>query len=286
MNQQETKELMNRQKQKIQEEIDNLEEAVEETISNDTELSDGEMLDVEVDEDTDNLYHDLLQDNAVDDTADDAIKRPMIFDPAWHDYVMSHFTEDEKQFGSPTVDGLRRVTELLLAPIANCHVQLVQESNQANNYHVVASCQLDIDGKVYSDLGDATRDELASNNLHHVAAAVAATRAEARCLRKALRLKRTVLAAEERKTDESNSGVWNGNQPIHSSQMACIDQLLRRHDVDGEKFLMNAGSKRFDSLKSVSFSDAQGMIEFLNKFGDEKNEVPQSLKGYKANWLV
>lgn len=212
--------------------------------------------------------------------------------PEWNDYVLTKFSPQEMQFDSPTVDGLRRVAELLLGEIENVDISLVQESSSANAYHAIARCSMLIGGKYYSDLGDAMREGLQSGNIYRVSAAVAATRAEARVLRKALRLSRGIIAAEEKEEgansveDSGNTGEqWEEKAPISSAQIATIDHLMKRYDVNGDNFLLHAGSKPYNSIKELTKSDGSGVIKALNEYGKEGNSVPASLKGYKQGWI-
>ena len=52
--------------------------------------------------------------------------KPSFNSPEWNDYVLSLFTNEELVDGNPTVDGLRRVTELVLGKINKTHVDIVQ----------------------------------------------------------------------------------------------------------------------------------------------------------------
>ena len=49
------------------------------------------------------------------DIASDA---PSMLSPEWHDYAMTLFQEDELMNGHPLVNGLRRVSELVLGPMS------------------------------------------------------------------------------------------------------------------------------------------------------------------------
>ncbi len=123
-----------------------------------------------------------------------------VTDIEWNDYVMGHFSEKELFDGRPLCAGLRRVAELLLGKIVSSKpTQVFPPSNTGEEIGRATGVWEVIfeDMSVFSDVADAwegnTDDTFCVFNT-----ATAATRAEGRALRKALRLK--TVAAEEMTT--------------------------------------------------------------------------------------
>lgn len=249
--------------------------------------------DIVVDED------ELADGFAVDEENDDTYKnpevgevRPQIHDPKWNDYVMGQFQEDELQNGAPTLDGLRRVTEKLIGEIVESQVDVVQVPTPDNNNRATVAVHLSIgktdeNGEVVawlrlSDAADVYHGNTdAPYNKHPVATAV--SRAEARALRKALRL-RKVISAEEQSVaaelEESQTDEF-APAPIGDTQIHLLNQAAKRHNINLVKYI-NSGEKQYDSIKDVTYSAAAKMIETIHKYKEEP--VPTAIKGYDPEW--
>ena len=140
-------------------------------------------------------------------------------DVEWNDYVLSLFDEKELYDGRPLCAGLRRVAELLLGRMVISRPTQVfppTEGDSIGRATVIWEVVFE-DGSVFSDVADCwegnTDDTFCVFNT-----ATAATRAEGRALRKALRLK--TVAAEEMTKKNTASIVRSISQ---TKEMANTD---------------------------------------------------------------
>jgi hypothetical protein len=107
---------------------------------------------------------------------------------------------------------------------------------------------------------------------------MASTRAEARCLRKALQI-RGVASEEKSEVPTFNSGI---DGKITRDQINFINILSKRNNVNAWAF-MNAGKKKYESLADIPFGIAAMMVEHLSGF-QNKGIVPPDLIGFKEGW--
>jgi len=141
--------------------------------------------------------------------------------PEWNDHVLSYFEKSELYEGRPLTAGLRRVAELLLGRIVSSRPTQVfapVSGNEIGRATVVWELVF-ADGSLFSDVADCwegnTDDAFCVFNT-----ATAATRAEGRALRKALRLK-TVSAEEMTKKNTASITICNVSIPS-----ICLDVLI------------------------------------------------------------
>lgn len=214
---------------------------------------------------------------------------PAYTDPQWADWVMSQFRDDEMDpSGRPLVYGLRRLTQLLLGPVvlsltdllesprleggimspavARCHIKVLFCRDTATPYEVECS-----------DVADC----FAGNTdpaFARFPSAMAATRAEARCLRKLLRLRGA--AAEEMASVplESTAGC------ISKDQLNFINVLCRRCNIDAMKFI-NAGKQRYQSPQEINYQTAVRMVEHLSGLQNDPSKIPTDMVGFVPDWL-
>lgn len=247
-------------------------------------------------------------------------EKPDYLSPEWHDFIMSEFTEDELMDGYPVVAGLRRVAEKHLGmivesvPVDIVPVQGDGLGRATVSYRVTFlrnPYQSEIDELKYKlSHGISTKDDrfewerrltlkeacvqrISYGDVADVwhgnvddqfvafAVAVAATRAEARALRKALKLK--TLAAEELTKKVVKASEEGGEDIISVNQINFIDNLCKKLNIDVVKFL-NAGKKTYGSVNQVLRSTASKMIQELNKLQNDLGSIPEEIKGYSANW--
>ena len=121
---------------------------------------------------------------------------PSMLSAEWHDYAMTLFHESEMIDGHPLVAGLRRVAEVVLGPIVfsgPTQVFPVQREDHHGRATVVFTVEF-ANGMRYAEVADSWEGNT-DDMFCAFAVAIASTRAEARALRKALKIKG--VAAEE-----------------------------------------------------------------------------------------
>jgi len=228
-----------------------------------------------------------------DPVVDDA---PSMLSPEWHDHVLSLFDESEKIDGNPLVAGLRRVAELVLGPIVfsgPTQVFPAQRDDHHGRATVVFTIQFE-SGIKYSEVADVWEGNT-DDMFCAYAVATASTRAEARALRKALKMRG--VAAEEitRKNtaeivrnashtsgNESSDGDFNEEARMSEAQYNFIDVKCRQLNVGGKHLFKQIFS--VDSNRKVSKKVASDIIDQLNEYQRDKTSIPESIVGYTEEW--
>lgn len=212
----------------------------------------------------------------------------------WADYVMSQFKSDELEQGNPTCDGLRRITEALIGPIMGRDILVHQAPNKENYGTATVVCSVRVlnnipDHLLYSiemkeeDAADVNRFNT-QEPYHLHPTATAATRAEARALRKILRLKK-VVAAEELAGDvsEDYADIWKPNDPVQEEQVNLLDLVCQRCDINVMEYI-NSGENIYNTIYELDKNKAQSMIQHINKIQQQKVSRPIGVGAYDANW--
>jgi hypothetical protein len=212
--------------------------------------------------------------------------KPDMLSPEWSDYVLSLLSEDEMRDGNPLVHGLRRLAEKFIGEIifsSPVDTQWVKgdAAGRASVRYEVAFLTKNGTEKRYGDVADAWEGNTDDIFLVH-APAMASTRAEARALRKALKLK--AVSAEELHSKDNASQIVakNSETRIQPQQVNLIDKKCQSLDIDVEKFI--SVDKIYESIHEVEKDLAIKMIKKLNKFTNETDTIPDSIKSYKTNW--
>ena len=222
---------------------------------------------------------------------------PRCTDIGWSDYVMSHFDPSELIDGKPLVCGLRRVAELLIGPIVSSGPTQVfppKNDNEHGRATVVFKVEFDIGDHwvCYSDVADSWEGNT-DDAFCVYAVATASTRAEARALRKALKIK--AVAAEEitrkntsevlsqvnaqRQQTQVTQGEYNNDGKMTSAQGSFIIVKCKQLNINTDKLLKEV-FKTND--KSVSKKVASDVIEQLNRYQRKTEDVPETILGYEA----
>ncbi len=218
---------------------------------------------------------------------------PSMLSPEWHDYAMTLFTESEMVDGHPLVAGLRRVAELVLGPImfsGPIQVFPVQREDHHGRATVIFSVEF-ANGMRYAEVADSWEGNT-DDMFCAFAVAIASTRAEARALRKALKIKG--VAAEEltkkdtakivrdiSNTKNASEGEYDDQSRMSDAQYNFIDVKCKQLNIDGEKLFARFG---VDSGKKVSKKIASEIIDSLNDYQRDKSSIPQDIIGYKQEW--
>lgn len=218
---------------------------------------------------------------------------PSMLSPEWHDYAMGLFVESELVDGHPLVAGLRRVAELVLGPImysGPTQVFPVQRDDHHGRATVVFTVEFE-NGMRYAEVADSWEGNT-DDTFCAYAVAIASTRAEARALRKALKIKG--VAAEEltkkdtakivrdiSSTKNASEGEYNDQDRMSDAQYNFIDVKCKQLNIDGEKLFARFS---VDSGKKVSKKIASEIIDSLNDYQRDKSSIPQDITGYKQEW--
>ncbi|MAF25511.1 hypothetical protein CL634_08070 [bacterium] len=239
-------------------------------------------------------------DGEIADSTDKDEDAPSIFDPEWHDYVMSHFQPNELIDGNPICAGLRRVSELLLGTIVESGPSEVFPSTDNNGpgratvvYTVVFDWQNMGMYKTFREVADVWHGNTDDLFCAHPVA-TASTRAEGRALRKALRIR--ALAAEELAKKNiveivqqsvakstSTDGEYSPDDRITPQQIQFIDKRCSLLNIEVTDFI-SMGEKTYRSINDVKRDCAKNMIKLLNQYQNETKDVPKSITGYNEDW--
>ena len=218
----------------------------------------------------------------------------------WNDFVMAKFEPNEMIDGNPLVHGLRRVAEELLGDIIASRPTHVLASDDPNGpgratigFEVVFDWMNSGQLRTYGDVADVWHGNTDDLFCAHPAA-TAATKAESRCLRKALKIR--CVAAEEiaRHKDvaaivrqsikvQPSDGDWTEEDPITTPQLNFIDGKCKQLNVDVLAFI-NQGEKKYKNINEVTKMTASKMLKLLNEYQTGSKDMPESVKGYKSNW--
>ena len=232
---------------------------------------------------TDTSVKDVVLDNA-----------PSMLSPEWHDYAMKLFQEDELINGHPLVTGLRRVSELVLGPMSFSGPTWVKPTDR-DDHHGRATVIFTIEfanGLRCAEVADSWEGNT-DDMFCAFAVAIASTRAEARALRKVLKIKG--VAAEEltkkdtakivrdlSKQTNSTSGDYDDSGRMSDAQFNFIDVKCRQLNVNGKKLFKEVCN--VDQNRKVSKKAASEIIDVLNNYQKDKGSIPSGIVGYNEEW--
>lgn len=218
---------------------------------------------------------------------------PSMLSPEWHDYAMTLFQPFELVDGHPLVAGLRRVAEMVLGTIVfsgPTQVFPVQRDDHHGRATVVFTVEF-ANGMRYAEVADSWEGNT-DDMFCAFAVAIASTRAEARALRKALKI-RGVAAEELTKKDtakivrdisstkESSAGEYDDQDRMSDAQYNFIDVKCKQLNIDGKKLFSEF---KVSSNKKISKKVASDIIDRLNDYQRDKSSIPGDLTGYQQEW--
>lgn len=219
---------------------------------------------------------------------------PSMLSPEWHDYAMTLFEENELVNGHPLVAGLRRVCELVLGPMAFSGPTWVKPTDR-DDHHGRATVIFTVEfanGIKCAEVADSWEGNT-DDTFCAFAVAIASTRAEARALRKVLKI-RGVAAEELTKKDtakivrdiskqqSSSSGDYNDQGRMSDAQLNFIDIKCKQLNINGAKLFKDVFN--IDQRKKVSKKVASDVIDVLNDYQRSKGSIPEEIVGYNEEW--
>jgi hypothetical protein len=231
-----------------------------------------------------------VQDN-VESTPEETIG---LYSPNWTNWVLSQLRSDEIFNGSPTVDGLRRITEEFIGIIVRStsvvdQVPCPENQHRATVTHTVeiiphTASVLDANGETVRLVFSGSADVYLNNTefpYNSYPVGTADTRAEARALRRLLRLR--AIAAEEVSqlvTPEDSSG----EEKINPQQINFVNILAERVNVNVEKVAKFLIERPLKTINELSQSEAQKLNQTLSEYQQDKTKIPENLIGYDNLW--
>lgn len=216
-------------------------------------------------------------------------------DSEWTKFVLSHFSEDEKEGENPRVEGLRRVSELLIGEIIEEGCDLISPPTFDNGMRACVKAWVvflvrNKNGKIYTEhtkkveaLADCCPDNSFDDDSLKISfskfpTALAETRAKGRVFRSALKLKRIVCAEETNKISKiQNEGT--DEESIQVGAMTNIRLLTDRYNVSIPKLLKYLELQEGDSpsdLKQLKQTEALIVQKHLSSLGN--GNVPDQIK--------
>ena len=219
---------------------------------------------------------------------------PSMLSPEWHDYAMTLFEENELVNGHPLVAGLRRVCELVLGPMTFSGPTWVKPTDR-DDHHGRATVIFTVEfanGTRCAEVADSWEGNT-DDTFCAFAVAIASTRAEARALRKVLKI-RGVAAEELTKKDtakivrdiskqkSSTSGDYDDQGRMSDAQCNFIDVKCKQLNIDGHKLFKDVFN--ISHTRKVSKKVASDIIDRLNDYQRDKGSIPQEIVGYNEEW--
>ncbi len=243
---------------------------------------------------SDDLVGDVTESNdeaVKNDTEKEVSPPPLQTDYEWHDYVMGKFHKDELVEGNPTVDGMRRVCELLIGDIFEINSEVIQYPTVENERRATVKVVLGIDcqdGKprIYNGCADVYYGNADGIYGKHPVA-LAETRAEGRALKRALKLRKIVSAEEISGDNESLVNDIRSKDPINDNQKMFINLCCSkdRADINVEKFVKSIYPK-VRSISDVKYTEAQELVKKLDEYNRKQDSIPEEIKGFDSGWLT
>ena len=200
--------------------------------------------------------------------------------PEWTQYVLGKFMTDEVDNKNPRVEGLRRVSQLLIGELVFEGCDLIDPPNEENHFRACAKawCEF-ITPMGVKKRFEALADAHPGNCLEDFATylvAMAETRAKGRMYRNALCLRRVVAAEEVSKTVAAVAEVQPGGA-IHEGQVTLIRMMSDRHNfpiievLDSLDIPYKLNEQTGDvNLQSLNYEDALAAAKRMREMKEEK----------------
>lgn len=212
--------------------------------------------------------------------------------PEWSDYVLSELQMDEMDAdGHPLLNGLRRIAGSLLGDILFSGPVNVQNDLEGKRSYCLYEIKFlwtrdaveftpnnePILTRTFRASADADKDNT-DEVFDQFPSTIAESRAEARCLRKALGLK--VISKEEscNKLQKQLNDKWNKNnkeEKIASPSIKVITAKCAKLDIDLNALL---GQYECKDINDLSKFNGQKIMRQIKGYEENKSTIPNNLK--------
>ncbi len=237
-------------------------------------------------DDTTNGDFEVVEDTTNDLPNTKPQANPTICDYEWTDYVLADLHDNEMFNGNPTVDSLRRLVNKFVGPIINNETAICNHSSET---YVTAIVRIIVNtnlGSVcYTGAADASKNNIKSDPYDKFLVSIAEVRAEGRCLRKILNLRKTVAAEE---MIDNTVVTETNNDDITNNQLNFIDIMSRDNErgLNINVELLIKETIGHSDITKLTHTDGLTITNVLSKYQQDKASISDKLIGYKQNWKV
>lgn len=207
--------------------------------------------------------------------------RPNDGESGWTEYVLDQLEDEELYEGFPTVDGLRRITEVVFGTVVQSTTHLLEVPNEK-----CTKCTAEhtlIVNKYYGNqvtvnaVVDVVK-EYVKPPYNKFIVAMADSRAEGKAYRRLLKLK--ILSAEELQTDDEDLNVL-----IDPQVVIALANLCKRQDLNLLEVVKKYGT--FKNIDQVPKHVARKILkEISNHQNDKKIFSAKKFQGFDPKWKV
>lgn len=202
---------------------------------------------------------------------------PDVTNLEWTKFLIKQLSKDELINGRPTCDGVRRLFDVYFGDLLSCEMKVIDHPRIENNNRATVQCSIKYQkhnalGYTYeiSDVADCS-NENTKEPYCKFPSATAATMAEGRCLRKAMRFK--VITNEESQSLSSEDIREQSEIALATdNQKKLVVKMSERNKIDIVKLLNSTEGIKSKSLDVLSDREAKELIILLNRYGQGPNE--------------
>lgn len=204
-------------------------------------------------------------------------------DPDWTQFLLSELHEDElaqTDDGEPVVkvNGLRRLTEKHLGRIVEQNVNIVQTPNPDNQWTATSVVRVTVEHPatmMLTSISDAADCSLLNSDkkFSKFPTSMATTRAEARVLRKLLKIN---VVSEEEMLDNDDEDFDNPGG-IQDPQIHMVNAMCTKLGINPQAFV-SMGRRKLSDIAEASYREAQQMIQVLNEYQQNVDKIPVDIK--------
>lgn len=200
--------------------------------------------------------------------SDEPSEVPQMTDHTWTKYVLDLLQDNEKSDGNPTVNGLRRIAQVVKGPIKRIASLVEQCPTKENGQRSVVIVTVEFeDHSSFDGVAETNKGNTPSEYIYH-SAATAESRAEGRALRKALCLN---INTSEEMTKVDTSSETDG--PISDGQRNIIMGIATKLDVDICSIMEQLEIKK-ESLSDLTSDEAiliMGTLRIMQNMPTKEN---------------
>jgi len=240
-----------------------------------------------VKEDRIEMIEDIVEEMVEDECSEEenTPDYPSPTSPEYVNFILDQLADHELWQGSPTTDGLRRVTEDVYGQILVSNSDPISSpTDRLGHATVKHSLVIDrYDGKGLIEISacvDVDGKDLPHPFNQHVVA-TACTRAEGKALRRALKIR--VQTAEELVNNQADEDDDTANDPLNDQQKLAINQLCKRNNIDAIKIIKSVASaaKKLSEVKNI---DGRFIMNKIAEYQRNQSSIEESLLGYQEDW--